>query len=138
MNILEKIGPSQKKHLGFILLFLVVCFFGAKKISAYHKGKIRFIMNRIEDTKKRNEIIENISLIRERLDKFKVLSWDTNETVDIMGRINAIAGKHEIQIISFDPGGMKSNKNAYKALRMSLDIKGEYFNFIRLIHDFNI
>ena len=133
MNILEKIGPTQKQHLGFILLLAVICFFATGKISTYHKKKIKKISKEIKDVKERSEIIENIRFMWESLNEFQDLSWDTNETVDIMGKINTVAGKHGMQIISFDPGGMSPREGTYKTLKMSLNIKGEHFNFMRFI-----
>jgi len=133
MNLLGKINLNNKNQLTFIVLLVVLSFFASKKIFRYHEKRISYLKSEISRIEQIKQTTQDIIISRTKIEPFRTLSWDTKEMVAIMGKINAIAGKHNIQIISFDPAGTSTIKDSYTVFNMNLDMRAEYFDLLRFI-----
>ncbi len=120
----------EHKKLVFIIVVILVTVFLGKKIFDTQKKQTISIKKDIERFKKEASLANDINKLSVEIDKFQGAGWLTDESVDIMGKINEIAGKHGIEIFKFNPGGVKKQGN-YSTMSMSLDIGAGYFELTR-------
>jgi len=126
---------KNKSQLIFIGLLIWLCFLISKKITTYYENKIRYSKEEIKKNKQLINTIENIEKLKKQEEPFRNIGWDTKEMVAVMGKINSIAAKHNIQIISFDPAGTSKVENCYQVFNMNMELKAEYFDLLRFISE---
>lgn len=129
---LERINLKQKKELIFILLIFVITLFLGKKIWVKQKVSLIVAKDRIENYKEKIALIDEIDKLSREFEKYKNVTWKTKESVSIMGAINELANKYNIDIFSFDPGGLKE-EGGYSTLSMALNIRADYFDLLRFL-----
>lgn len=128
----DKFNLKQKKELIFICaVFLIVLFFG-KKIWDRQKANLLAVKDKIKDYQEKVNLFDQINKFTADVKKFNGLSWDTIESVSVMGNINELASKYNIEIFNFDPGNTKNEKH-YSTLTMSLNIRASYSNLVRFL-----
>lgn len=130
--ISDRFNLKQQKELILVIIVLAITLFFGKKIWVKQKENIASLRGKIEAFKEKIVLSNEIDKLSSECDKFKSMAWQTKEGVSIMGRINELANKYDIEIFSFDPGGLKSENN-YSTLSMTLNIKADYFNLLRFL-----
>lgn len=129
---LERFNLKQQKDLIFIILVFAITLFLGRKILVKQKENLVNVKGKIENYKEKIALTNEINKLSKEFDKFKKMAWQTKESVSVMGAINELANKYDIEIFSFDPGGLKGEGN-YFTLSMALNIKADYFDLLRFL-----
>ena len=130
--LLGKYNLTNQKQLIFIIVVVLATTFFGKKIWDSQKMQLSKLNEEIENYQKKISLANDIDEFSKKFVKFRGLGWPTTESVTIMGRINDLASKHGIEIITFDPIGLSKKEN-YSVFSMRLNIKTDYFSLSRFL-----
>ncbi|MFC1646213.1 type 4a pilus biogenesis protein PilO [Candidatus Omnitrophota bacterium] len=131
-DILNKSNLKNQKDLIFIVIVVLVTAFLGKKVWEIQKAQLYRTKKEIEVYEEKMSLSDDINLKSKKIEEFRSLGWLTEESITIMGTINDLAGKHSIEIITFDPAGLKKNKN-FSVFSMKLNIRSKYFSLARFL-----
>lgn len=123
-----------REHKGLIVFIIavVITLFFSKKIWESHTRSVFAIKRQVDIYKQAVNFAKDIGVLTKQVEQYKKLSWDTRESVEVMGSINELAAKHGITIYSFDPGPL-SDQGHFLTLSMTLNISAEYADLIRFL-----
>ena len=133
-TILDKIDLREQKQPIFIAVVILITLFAGKKIWNAQKAQSLNFKDKIKNYQKQINLANEINKLSNEFEKFRDAGWLTKESVEIMGRINEIAGTHDIEILQFDPGRL-SSKKGYSTMSMSLNIRADYSNLSRFLSE---
>lgn len=127
-----KIDFREQKDKIFIILVVIIVIFVGRKILDGQNLRIANTRDKISSYERGVELATEISKVGKGLEKFKNAGWQTQESVSIMGAINEVASKYNIEILTFDPGNLRDEKH-YFTLSMVLNIRGSYFDLMKFL-----
>ena len=128
----KNIDLREHKETILIVAAIAIALFFSKKIWDTNKTKIAGIKQQIQVKKESASLANDIRQVSKDAEKYKKLAWNTKESVVIMGQINELATKYNIDIFSFDPGTVQ-NKNTHFELTLSLNLGAQYQDFINFL-----
>jgi Tfp pilus assembly protein PilO len=127
-----KIDLREQKELIFIIIVVVVTGFLGKKILDSQRIKVSGAQEKINYYQQRMELAADINSLNKEIGKFKDAGWQSQETAAIMSAVNELASKYDVEILTFDPGGLRDEQH-YLSLAMVLNIRGDYFSLAKFI-----
>lgn len=133
MNLtLGKLNIRNQKTLILIIVAILITIFFGRKIWDSQKVKSNILKKRIQEYQNKIDLSKEINRLSKEFEKFRNVSWLTEESVAIMGKVNELATNHGVEIFTFDPGGLRDNNNYFTFL-MSLNIGADYFSLTRFL-----
>ena len=130
--MMQNINLKEHKEIIVIVAAVAIAIFFSRKILDENKIKISKLERTAKEFIESVDTAEQIKALSKRIDKYKDISWQSKESVEIMGRINKIASKYGITIHTFDPAGL-NNKGNYFIFTMNLNISSDYTDLVRFL-----
>lgn len=94
------IGKSKEKII-FLMIIILGVFLGYRKLYLPSTREIESIALQITDEQKKNELLKEISLLQQHLEKYRELSFSSPESSKILDRVSALAKQAGIEIETF-------------------------------------
>ncbi|MDD5005972.1 MAG: type 4a pilus biogenesis protein PilO [Candidatus Omnitrophica bacterium] len=133
-ELFKKFDFRKNKDLIFIIVVALITLFLGRKIWDHQKMRSSSIRGKIQTYQQEIELANKIKKLSQEFDKLKNIGWQTKETVSVMGKINDLASKHNIDISSFDPSGLQ-DQQYYFTLDMSMNIRADYSDLVMFLSE---
>ena len=126
------IDIREHKELIVIIIAVAITLFFSKNIWESHKKRVFDIKRQVDIQKQTIGLAKDIGVLAKQVKQYNKLSWNTKESVEVMGSVNELAAKHGITIYAFDPGSL-SDQGHFFTLPMTLNISAEYVDLVRFL-----
>lgn len=123
---------QRKDAIVFVLIIVLAVMIGRNGVYQYNLSKINFTKSKVEEEKKKNEMLGFIGILDRRLDKYRVRSYLAPEITQLIDRISHLAKTSGVRVETFEPRPAVHRQH-YIELLIEIPLKSDFHRLGKLL-----
>ncbi|MFH1045395.1 MAG: type 4a pilus biogenesis protein PilO [Candidatus Omnitrophota bacterium] len=121
-------SKKQQELTVFAMVLFLAAIFGYNGVYKYHKGQVDMLKGQIDSEQKKNELLQEMSILDAKLKNYKDRSFVSTEITPLIDKISTFTSESGIDIDTFNPQPLLRRED-YIGIALSFPLSCTYHKF---------